>query len=180
MDDDFDRLFREHFAPLVRYLARQLGDRDAAEEVAQEVFLRALRNPPRLNERAWLYTVATNLLRDGARRDARYQRNLELLYEEHLASLRAGSAIDAAPADAHEPPGPDAPLVRRALYALNDRDRSALLMSEEGLTYHEIAAALGLTVPSVGTTLTRARHRLMQHYQTLVRETQSGGANATS
>jgi len=46
--DDTDRLFREYHAPLVRYLTRRLGDRDWAEEVAQETFLRALRAYDRL------------------------------------------------------------------------------------------------------------------------------------
>ena len=45
----------------------------------------------------------------------------------------------------------------------------ALLMREEGLDYHEIAAALGLSVGSVGTTLSRARRRLVEVYETLQR-----------
>ncbi|WP_373071133.1 sigma factor [Gemmatimonas sp.] len=36
--DDIDRLFREYHQPVVRYLARRLGDRDLAEELAQETF----------------------------------------------------------------------------------------------------------------------------------------------
>src|SRR5262249_8527989 len=41
--NDIDRLFREYHQPLVRYLTRRLGDRDWAEEVAQETFLRAVK-----------------------------------------------------------------------------------------------------------------------------------------
>jgi DNA-directed RNA polymerase specialized sigma24 family protein len=41
--NDVDRLFREYHEPLVRYLTRRLGDRDWADEVAQETFLRAMR-----------------------------------------------------------------------------------------------------------------------------------------
>ena len=41
--NDVDRLFREYHLPLVRYLTWRLGDRDWAEEVAQETFLRALK-----------------------------------------------------------------------------------------------------------------------------------------
>ena len=69
--DDAERLFRTYHAPLVRYLTRRLGDRDWAEEVAQETFLRALRHGPVEHERAWLFAVATNLVRDEARKDAR-------------------------------------------------------------------------------------------------------------
>src|ERR671921_11711 len=79
---DVERLFNLYHAPLVRYLTRRLGDRDWAEEVAQETFLRALRQEALTNERAWLFTVANNLIRDEARKDARRRRHLELLREQ--------------------------------------------------------------------------------------------------
>jgi RNA polymerase sigma-70 factor (ECF subfamily) len=68
---NLDRLFREYHQPLVRYLTRRLGDRDWAEEVAQETFLRAVRQDAIVSERSWLFAVATNLIRVEARRDAR-------------------------------------------------------------------------------------------------------------
>ena len=74
---DLDRLFRDYHQPLVRYLTRRLGDRDWAEEVAQETFLRAVRQGAIVSERAWLFAVATNLIRDEARRDARRRKRLE-------------------------------------------------------------------------------------------------------
>lgn len=64
--DDAERLFRTYHGMLVRYLTRRLGDRDWAEEVAQETFIRALRQDRLTNERAWLFTVANNLVRDEA------------------------------------------------------------------------------------------------------------------
>src|SRR5688572_13484666 len=83
--DDTERLFRTYHAPLVRYLTRRLGDRDWAEEVAQETFLRALRQSNQkalTNERAWVFAVATNLIRDEARKDARRREHLTLLAAE--------------------------------------------------------------------------------------------------
>jgi RNA polymerase sigma-70 factor (ECF subfamily) len=68
-------------------------------------------------------------------------------------------------------------MARRALEALAERDRNALLMKEEGLDYHEIAAALDLSFGSVGTTLARARRRLVEAYESLQREAQSEGAH---
>ena len=58
-------------------------------------------------------------------------------------------------------------MAREAVGALAERDRDALLMREEGLSYEEIAAALELSVGSVGTTLSRARRRLMEAYEAL-------------
>jgi RNA polymerase sigma-70 factor (ECF subfamily) len=167
--DEADRLFRTYHAPLVRYLTRRLGDRDWAEDVAQETFLRALRQATIVSERAWLFAVATNLVRDQARAQTRQRRHLELLAEE--AREAHAPAPDEAIERAHE-----RMLARKALDALTERDRSALLMREEGLDYDEIANALELSAGSVGTTLARARKRLVEAYEALVvRRAGAGG-----
>jgi RNA polymerase sigma-70 factor (ECF subfamily) len=155
--DHVDRLFREYHAPVVRYLTRRLGDRDLAEELAQETFVRALRHAPATNERAWIFSVATNLVRDEARRDARERKRLTML------RLDAEEAIEPEPTSLERLEAQA--LAREAVDALAERDRV-----EEGLDYHEIAAALGLTVGSVGTTLSRARRRLVDAYETLQRD----------
>jgi RNA polymerase sigma-70 factor, ECF subfamily len=171
--DDVERLFRTYNAALVRYLTRRLGDRDRAEEVAQETFMRALRQESIVNERAWLFAVATNLVRDEARRDSRRRRQLELLRDESMAE------------QAEHPPdllvrAEEAAMARRAVDALAERDRHALLMREEGLNYDEIAEALGLSVASVGTTLSRARRRLVEAYESLQEGDRRSGADAAS
>jgi RNA polymerase sigma-70 factor (ECF subfamily) len=78
----------------------------------------------------------------------------------------------------------EAALARRALEALTERDREALLMREEGLDYGEIAEALELSVGSIGTTLARARRRLMEAYEALVEHRDGtagrGGRHAAS
>jgi RNA polymerase sigma-70 factor (ECF subfamily) len=159
MTDDVERLFRAYNAPLVRYLTRRLGDRDWAEEVAQETFLRALRQERIDNERAWLFAVATNLVRDEARKDARRRRHLALLTEQ----ARAEEPVEPEPTSLER--AQEAAMARRAVDALAERDRLALLMREEGLSYDEIAVALDLSPRSVGTTLSRARRRLVQVYE---------------
>ena len=178
MTDDVERLFRTYHTHLVRYLSRRLGDRDWAEEVAQETFVRALRQPGTLtNERAWLFTVANNLVRDQARADARRRRHLQLLREEHAEDVvePVSNALERAQ---------DAARARRALDELAERDRLALLMREEGLDYGEIAEALDLSVGSVGTTLSRARRRLAEAYEALERGrgegSGGGGGHAAS
>jgi RNA polymerase sigma-70 factor, ECF subfamily len=158
---DVDRLFREYNQPLVRYLTRRLGDRDWAEEVAQETFLRAVKQESIVSERSWLFAVATNLVRDEARRDIRRRRRLELLREQ----ARAEESVDPEPLILERAQEPV--LARKALDMLTERDREALLMREEGLDYTEIANALELSIASVGTTLSRARRRLVEAYESL-------------
>ena len=59
--------------------------------------------------------------------------------------------------------------MRSALATLGDRDREALLLKAEGFNYEEIAATLGLSKGAVGTTLARARRRLVEAYRSEVR-----------
>ena len=170
--DSIDRLFREYHDPLVRYLTRRLGDRDWAEEVAQETFVRALRQETLQNERAWLFAVATNLVRDEARKDARRRRHLELLTEEAKTNAFVEQPITELER------AQERAMARKAIDMLTERDREALLMREEGLDYNEIAEALQLSLASVGTTLSRARRRLVEAYEQLKSESERGRVGA--
>ncbi len=140
---------------LVRLLYRRTGDRERAEDLAQDVFVRALETPP-LHPKPWLFAVALNLARDDGRRSALHARKLALLEAE------SGPV-----------PGPDAALerseragaVHAALATLGEKDREALLLKAEGFNYDEIATALGLAKGAVGTTLARARRRLVEAFR---------------
>lgn len=158
--EDVDRLFRLYHQPLVRYLTRRLGDRDWAEEIAQETFLRALRQESLSSERSWLFAVATNLVRDEARKATRQRARLELLAAEERDRVQEPAVLSMERDE-------ERAFARSAVDALAERDRLALLMREEGLDYDEIAEALQIARSSVGTTLSRARRRLAEHYEAL-------------
>lgn len=153
---DVGALFEMYHASLVRMLYRRTGDHDRAEDLAQETFARAVAAPPD-NPRPWLFAVALNLVREDGRRAVRQGRRLQLLRAEGPEST----------------PGPDQEFelaqrrdaVRSALATLADRDREALLLKAEGFNYDEIAAALGLAKGAIGTTLARARRRLVEAYR---------------
>ncbi len=148
-------MFVEYHDSLVRMLWRRTGDRDRAEEIAQETFARAVAAPPR-NPRPWLFAVALNLIREDARKALRQGRRLQLLKNELEPS--------AAPPDEVLERGERAARVRGALAQLNERDREALLLKAEGFNYDEIAETLGLAKGAIGTTLARARRRLVEAY----------------
>ena len=171
-DEELERLFKLYHTPLVRYLTRRLGDRDWADEVAQETFLRALRQDALTSERSWLFAVATNLVRDEARKDSRRRRHLQL-----LAAEQRDRVVEPEPTTLERTQ--EGALARKAVDSLAERDRLALLMKEEGLNYQEIAEALGMSVGSMGTTLARARRRLAETYEALQDDAQrrAGGIN---
>lgn len=166
MTADLAQLFELYYASLVRMLYRRTGDRDRAEDLAQETFARAVAAPPD-NPRPWLFAVALNLVREDGRRSATRGRRLELLRAEQDQPIAGPEAdFDRREATAR---------VRAALATLNERDREALLLKAEGFDYEEIAATLGLAKGAVGTTLARARRRLVEAYRT-----QERGKNVAS
>jgi RNA polymerase sigma factor (sigma-70 family) len=149
---DFRVVFDRHFPAIHRYLRHRRGS-DAADDLAAETFVRAFASRSRFrphgpDARAWLYAIATNLLRDEARRDMRRGTLLRRLSAEPPPPA-------AAIADA-----PD-PALAAALAALRDDERDVLLLfAWADLSYEEIAAAMGTRVGTVRSRLSRARARL--------------------
>lgn len=152
---DLEQVYREQYRSLVGFISKRIGDRARAEELAQEAFVRAIQQQPK-HPRSWLYTVAANLVRDEARRAAVVRRKLRLVRQE----------VEVAPAaDETWSRRERSERVRRVLDTLAPQDRQALLLKQEGLSYAEIAAKLGLSRGSIGTTLARARQRLASAWQ---------------
>ncbi len=148
---DYEAAFHDHHGALFRYVNRLVGDADLAADVVQESFVRLLSHPlPDDEVRGWLFTVATNLVRDDARMRVRRQR----LLAERYPRPEGGE-------------GPEERIIRRervavvraALKELAPRDREMLLMRQEGFRYSEIADVIGVAPGSVGTLLARALRR---------------------
>lgn len=158
MDVDWGELYRTALPDLVRFLHRKVWDIERARDLAQDTFVRALRENP-ANPRSWLFTVAANLARDEARTAIRRKRHLTLLKTEAEVSTVTAEAAGELERDEREA------VVRRALEALGERDREALLLWDAGLDYTEIAGALEISTGSVGTTLARARERLVKAHR---------------
>lgn len=153
---DFDALFRRLYPSLHRYAHRMTGDPDAADDIAQEAFVRLLGRPlPEDEARLWLFTVATNLFRDRARTGKRRERLL-------AAGPPPFSPLPRPDEEAER--SDDVRRVREALARLAPRERQMLLMREEGFRYDEIARAAGVAPGSVGTLLARALKRFAAAY----------------
>ena len=154
-------LFEAHYDALHRYLVRLFGDEDVAEEASQEAFVRLVeRSPTNLSEpRAWLYTVATNVARDHVRTRALRERKLE-----EGADAIPKPRLSPDPAEQLDRSTRRA-AVRRALDRLEERDRTVLLLREEGFRHREIAEAVGTTTKSVGTMIARALGKLARELE---------------
>jgi RNA polymerase sigma-70 factor (ECF subfamily) len=156
MPADLAEIYRTTYRALVRFLYRKVWDAERAEDLAQEAFARALVHKPQ-NARGWLFIVAANMARDEARRAARERR--------HLTLLQAEPQEGEPDSDDRLESESDRSRVRAALEELSPRDREVLLLWDSGLSYEEIAAQTGLARGAIGTTLSRARRRLVQAYE---------------
>lgn len=153
---DFDQTFDELYPPLVRYCHRLTGDRDTAEDTAQEAMVRLFAHgvegpPPAL--RAWLFKTATHLVRDRYRVEENRRR---LLQENPFtpSAVEGPERLLERKADREQ--------ARQALDELPERDREMLLMRYEGFSYKEIADVVNVAATSVGTLLARAERRFLE------------------
>ena len=150
-----EALFAEHFDPIYRFAVYRVG-RDAAADVAAETFAQALRSADRMDPtrdcRAWLFGIASNVIRHHRRAEER--------------RIRAYAAVerqsDVAGTNGH----PESEILLRAclvdaLFQLDGRDREALLLfAWADLTYEEIATALEIPLGTVRSRIHRARRML--------------------
>jgi len=154
----FEQLYEENAQPLLNFVLYRTGDRALAEDIVADTFLRALtsRRPVdsrRGSPRAWLFTVALNLVRDHKRRDAVQQRTAEPRQsgadEDSFASVERGDEIS------------------RALAALGVEEREAVaLRYGADLPVKEIARITGDKPATIEKRLYRALSKLRDQLPT--------------
>lgn len=144
-------LYERHKAGLLGFLVKTCGNRQQAEDVFQEVWMKVMRaidghDPTRSSFRAWLYRIARNAAIDSHRREVT-RRGPEL---DAPAGEDGATMIDFVRSSA---PGPDAEAeqaevvdaVQSAIDRLSERRRAAVLLRhQQGLSYPEIAVVLGV------------------------------------
>jgi RNA polymerase sigma factor (sigma-70 family) len=154
----WDEVVRDHSARVYRLAYRLTGNTHDAEDLTQEVFVRVFRSlssyTPGTFE-GWLHRITTNLFLDMARRRQRIR--FEGLGDETAARLGDGSR---SPADAFDDRHLDGD-IQAALKALAPEYRAAVILCDiEGLSYEEIAAALGIKLGTVRSRIHRGRAQL--------------------
>jgi RNA polymerase sigma-70 factor (ECF subfamily) len=155
-DRSFERIYRRHRREVYGSVLRDVRDPDEAEDVTQAAFLNAFRAMRRGDTpekpRAWLLTIARNVVRRRAQLRAGRPQEVEL-DSELLLTLDEDEG--SASADIHA-----------ALLRLTDAQREAILLREiQGRSYAEIAFELGLSLSAVEALIFRARRALADELQ---------------
>jgi len=156
-DDAFEAFFRAHQREIFGYLWRITGDEHASYDLAQETFVRAWQRFEQVRRyeqpRAWLFRVATNL--------ASNHRRHRSVHDAATARLGAEAGLAGDPAAGIV----ESDAMRAALDALPVKQRGALVLRVVyGLSFGELARALGSSEAAAKMTLSRARERFRARY----------------
>lgn len=169
----FTRLVRRHRQPLINFITRFTGDRDNAEDLAQDTFIRIFQAAPRYKPgraqfNTWMYHIASNLckneIRDRSRRGRHRVDNTVSLEDSGDAAADAENRITGAPADiSYEP---DVVVERKelqnalrtAIATLPEKYREPFVLRDiQGLSYEEISEVLEIRLGTTKSRINRAR-----------------------
>lgn len=165
-DRAFELLVEKYYRRIDRLAQQVVGNPMAAEDIAQEVFLRAYRALPRFRGESslysWLYRITINLSLNHLRRQA----DLPLTEEDSVW----GMAPSPSPATLLEEREREL-LVRRAIASLPPHYRIVIILRDlEGLSYQEIADLLGIPVGTVKSRINFGKRLLKEKLRPLLEE----------
>jgi RNA polymerase sigma-70 factor, ECF subfamily len=157
----FEEIMQRHQREIMRYLLRLSGNREDAADLFQETWLRAYRAYPTLDPqgsvRPWLYTIASNLLRNRARDSARRAR----VVVPDQNKLAAAGLIT----KDHGNEGYAAVHLRELIAALPSKQQQALhLRYFAGLNYAEIANVIDCSEESARSNVSQAMGKLKKRW----------------
>lgn len=171
-DAAFEELVEAYQDRIISIFSHLLGEPQAAEDLAQEVFLRVYRARKRYEPTAkfstWLFHIANNLAINKKRSSATRKEvalhgtesnpvNPVISFAMEKSGLMPSRQLDKSELRQ---------VVRQAMESLNERQRMALLLNKfEEMSYIDIAAAMDLSVQAVKSLLTRARENLKEQLE---------------
>ncbi len=177
----FDEIVRRYTRRMVNLSYQIVADRDLAEDIAQETFLRAYKSASRYRQiskfSTWLYTIAINLCRNELRR-----RKFKMLSLEGMAERDDDDKLRVDIADEKLKPDLDferretGRLVREAVAKLPEKFKTPLVLRDiQELSYEEIGEILNLPEGTVKSRINRGRLRVKEILKPLLRETNREG-----
>ena len=165
----FRLIFERYSRPLISFIYDQVGNRDAADELTQETFVRAYRSLHTLREETklstWLFGIAKNVARESLRARARSDHHVELDNKLVL------NLSDHGPVPVRELLNKELKEVIHNSLALLDDDKRLVFTLKvfQQCSYEEIAEITGFSIPKLKTDLHRARTEMRRRVGPYVR-----------
>ena len=179
-ENAFTLLVRRHQQPLINFIARYINDRDGAEDLAQETFIRIFKaarryKPGQAHFKTWMYHIASNLCKNELRNRGRRNRYRVDSVVDGNGDSEQIDLIENAPADVSSQP--DVALerkelheaIQRAIAELPEQYRVPLVLRDlQGLSYDEISETLELRSGTTKSRINRARLMLKDKLKSYV------------
>ena len=173
----FETLMHKYYKRILNFIYRIVGDRQAAEDLTQEVFIRVYQSAPRYHPKArfqtWIFTIAKNLSLNEVRNRRRksgisLQEEIKTPHGDMVRQIEDPGAVHAGDKLAGQE---KQALVREAVHSLPENQRMAVLLRRyEGFSYEEIAGTLQCSVSAVKSLLNRAKENLKERLKSVIKD----------
>jgi len=175
-DDAFAQIVDSYQIPVYNLCYRMLGNKEEAEDAAQETFLRAYRNLKRYDPKrkfaTWLLSIASHYCIDRLRR-----RRLKLVSLDDLLPKR-GRGASTPGAEINYLQREHAEEIRSMLDGIGEKDRAAVILRYwYDFSYEEIAKSLSLSLPAVKSRLHRTRREMANRWSVQGKAFAKGGTH---
>jgi RNA polymerase sigma factor (sigma-70 family) len=171
--DEAERLMARFHGPLMSFFLRRVRDREDAEDLTQEAFLRILRRDeavPVDNPESYVFRVAVNLLRDRARRAASHRASEHASLDDQAADLAASGKVEPALVEDRQPERvllsqESLAEALQVLEELGPRTRDIFMLARlERMKHRDIAAVYGMTISAVEKHVAKAAVHLTHRF----------------
>ena len=158
-------LFDRYHKPVFNFLARMTMDRDVAEDLTQNVFLRMIKYKNSYREgnkfQSWIYQIARNVFSDHYQKEK--NKRADFVDVERLSDHLGESNMDEEQLEREK-------ILHRSMAMLNDEQRELLILTRfQQLKYEEVALIMDNTVANIKVKVHRAIQKLREHYFELER-----------
>jgi len=156
--DSFKDTFEKYYGKVYRQIALMINDDDKAQDIAQEVFIKLIKDPPHNDENigGWLSKVAINQALNYIRSEKSLKvRELKVFQFNDTLISPEDMAIEKIENEK----------AKKVLSKMDRRDKLCLILKHSGYSYEEISISLGIKKSSVGTTIARAHKKFKELYE---------------
>lgn len=151
--DLFEEIFSKNYKAIYSFIYRFVGNQDDCSDLTQETFEKLYKSKFHKidNPTAWLYRVGANLSNNHVKRSQNKKRRLYQLHDSGYSSVNTEDEYIR---------GEDILRIRRALARLKEKERTLLILYQDGLSHAEIARIINIKKGSVGKLLSRSFDKL--------------------
>src|SRR6266516_265209 len=171
----FEILFLHYDKPIWNHLLRLVGNKEVAEDLRQETFVRAWTNLPKMGDDMqfgpWLHRIAANVAIDYLRREEKFE---FLPFQED--ELEGSTTVERLSVKSPEEEVCEKDAIEQALAHVSPQSLICLLLQDQwGFSQREIAELLNISVSCVGSYISRGREQFRRAYRSRPEANEKGG-----